>query len=77
MHARQQKPAGRFAAVMVAQGEALRLKRGASGHRLFGLLVGGRRVGLGRPEESRMTSLFRSLLRDNLICPKLLLDYLK
>ena len=76
MHARQQTPAGRFAAVKGAQGEALRLKRGARGLRLFGLLVGGQSVGLGRPEESRMTSSFRCLLRDNLICPKLLLDYL-
>lgn len=72
MHARQQTLAGRFAAWNGAQGVALRLKRGASGLRLFGLSVGGRRVGLGIPEESRMTS----LLRDNLICPKLLLGCL-
>lgn len=77
MHARQQTRAGKFAAWKGAQGVALRLKRGASGLRLSGLLVGGQRVGLGRPEESRMTSLFRSLFRDNLICPKLLLGCLK
>ena len=76
MNARQQTPAGRFAAGKGAQGVALRLKRVASGLRLYGLLVGGRMVGLGKPEESRMTSLFRNLLRDNLICPKLLLGYL-
>ena len=71
MHARQQTPAGRFAARMGAQGVALKLKRGASALMLLALFVAGRMVGLGRPEESWMTCLFGCQLLDNLICPKL------
>ena len=51
----------------------LRLKRGAGALRLSGIWGAGRMVGWGRPEESVM----RSSFRDNLICSKVLLGYLR